>query len=633
MNRGWLVVLMSAVIATRAFPADTSATPVAAAPPDPEMAGLMAVLAEETAVATKTRMNSDSVPGLVTVLHGDEMLALGAETVWDALAFVPGLYTVRDRFGTPSVIVRGTEFPFNSGNVKVLINGIALSRENAGINGILLQVPIQQVERIEVIRGPGSVVYGDFAFMGLVNVITRDKGSQIYARYGADGALSGGGQVAAKLGGFEVGAAAAGLTNDDAPFGAPVVGDDDRTWGSAFARRGGFSVVGERITRSSTAGNPGTTPGPNDQEHWGVEVRQGHDVRPALRLEARAGFKHNRFTTVNLFDGDQEDLGLDVHWRPARHTWLAGIAYSHGHIDSAAARIIVPGPPTDQPPAYKTVSDQSRDVVSAALQDRFDVSDAVSFTAGARFDHYSDLGKSRLTPRASVVWRVSDKNILKLQHAEGFRAPTYFELYSTGPATTGPANPNLDFEVNGTTELNYVHRRPRMVARATLFRSRLRDMTFVAAGGLFASVKSGSADGLELEWEQQVHGKLKAQSNFSWVDQQDNRNPDQVSRRSPAGAKWLGNVGLLFQPTRHSMLTTHWNHVDRPSDTLDARGYDLIDAAATWRDVPAAGLQLRGGIKNVFDRDVRYIVVRPDATTDAFHYPRRTFWVQLAFSR
>ena len=631
-TRWWLAALTAAAPLVQA--AETAGTQMASASPSPdaEVASLMAVLAEETAVATKTRMNSDSVPGLVTVLHGDEMLALGAETVWDALAFVPGLYMVRDRGGTPSVIVRGTEFPFNSGNVKILVNGIALSRENAGINGILLQIPIQQVDRVEVIRGPGSVVYGDFAFMGLVNVVTRDKGTHVYLRYGGDGALSGGGQAAGRVGGWEMGALAAGLRNDDAPFGLPAEGEEDRTWGTAFMRRGGFSLVAERIDRDWTSGNPGQVATPNDQVHWDLEVRQSVDLRHGLRLEGHAGYRDNHFVTANRFDGDQKELGLDLYGKRGRHTWLAGVGRNAGHIDEAAMRLMTPA---GQPPAYRTVTDASREVWSATLQDAFDASESFSMTAGARFDRYSDLQKSRLTPRASLVWRASDQHIFKLQYAEGFRAPAYFELYSTGPTTFGDANRALKFEVNATTELNYVHRRPRMVARATLFRSRLRDMTFVAPlpAGIFDSRKSGRADGVELEWEQQIGTKLKAQANLSWVDQQDDRNPQDITRRSPAGARLLGNLAVLAQPTRHSTLTTWWNHVDRPNDNVDARGYDLVNVGAAWRDVPLSGLQLRAGVKNVFDAQPKYVQVRPDGTTDFIPFRGRTVWVQLSWSR
>jgi outer membrane receptor for ferrienterochelin and colicins len=599
----------------------------ASAAADPELAALLAVLQEETSVATKTRLNSDFVPGLVTVLHGDELLSMGAETVWDALSMVPGLYAVRDRGGTPSVIVRGTEFPFNSGNVKVLVNGVALSREAAGINGIVLQIPLQQVERIEVIRGPGSVVYGDFAFMGLVNVVTRQKGIHLHARYGGDHARSGGVHAAGKVGAWEMGLTAAGLTNDEAPFAEPNLGEEDRAWGSAFLRRGGLSLTAQGIRRGWTSAAPGQTGTRNEQEHWAVDGRYGRDLGSGLRLEARAAYKDNRFATNTTFDGDDLDLGLDIHGSRGRHSWLAGVGYNHGRIHEAVQRLMTP---PGQPPRTRSIADASRNVWSATLQDRFDVSDALSLTAGARFDDYSDVGDRRITPRAAIVWRVSEKNILKVQHAEGFRAPAFFELYAGGTA-----NQDLGFEVNATTELNYVHRRPRMVARATLFRSRLRNMTFVGPppGTLFESVKAGNAHGAEVELEQQIGSRLKVLANVSWVDQEDNRNPTQTMRRSPAGAEWLGNLGVLFRPLHATVLSARWNHVGRSGATAETGGYDLVDIAATRHDIFGSGLQVRAGAKNVVDADVRYIGVRPNGDLDIGHFPRRTFWIQVAWSR
>ena len=96
-----------------------------------EESKLLAILAEETAVATKTRVNGDFVPGIVSVLHGDELEALGIETAWEALSLVPGIEAVRDPTGNPNVIVRGLEFPFNSGNVKILI---ARRSRNSGLS-------------------------------------------------------------------------------------------------------------------------------------------------------------------------------------------------------------------------------------------------------------------------------------------------------------------------------------------------------------------------------------------------------------------------------------------------------------------------------------------------------------------
>ena len=85
-------VLLAALLAVPA-----AAQQTAQVEPEPELEDLLAILQEETAVASKARMNADFVPGMVTVLHGADMEALGVETVWEALSMVPGLQAIRDR--------------------------------------------------------------------------------------------------------------------------------------------------------------------------------------------------------------------------------------------------------------------------------------------------------------------------------------------------------------------------------------------------------------------------------------------------------------------------------------------------------------------------------------------------------
>ncbi len=149
---------------------------------DKELEDLLSVVQQETQLATKTRMNSDYVPGIVTVLDGNDLEALGVTTAGEALGLIPGIIYQRDRNGVPNVIVRGLDFPFNSGNIQIQINGIPLVRADAGFNSAALLIPVEQIDRIEVIRGPGSVVYGDYAFMGLVNIITRGEGTRAFGR-------------------------------------------------------------------------------------------------------------------------------------------------------------------------------------------------------------------------------------------------------------------------------------------------------------------------------------------------------------------------------------------------------------------------------------------------------------------
>ncbi len=140
-----------------------------------ELAALLSIFAEETELATRSKINSDFVPGIITILHGYDLEALGIRTVWEALGLVPGLQIRVNQTQSPGAIVRGVEAAFNSGNIKVQVNSVAASQEFSGVEVAALYLPIELVDRIEVVRGPGSSIYGNAAFSGLINVITREE--------------------------------------------------------------------------------------------------------------------------------------------------------------------------------------------------------------------------------------------------------------------------------------------------------------------------------------------------------------------------------------------------------------------------------------------------------------------------
>ena len=196
-----------------------------------ELAELMSIVEQETEVATKTRMNSDYVPGIVTVLEGDELEALGIATAADALSLVPGMQATRDSRSSALVLVRGIDFPFNSGNIQILINGIALTRQDAGVNAAALLIPVEQIERIEIIRGPGSVIHGDFAFMGLVNILLRKDGVRVFGRLETPhGSFDGGGHGAWHMGRAKLAASLSRFTSDDTRASTNGI-DEDRWFG------------------------------------------------------------------------------------------------------------------------------------------------------------------------------------------------------------------------------------------------------------------------------------------------------------------------------------------------------------------------------------------------------------------
>ena len=148
---------------------------------------LIAVMEQTTEIATTTKLNADFVPGMVTVLDGNDLESRGIHRVIDALSLVPGL---DKSFSDP--VVRGIS-KWGSGKVKILIDGVNFSESTMASANPPYLLPIAMVDRIEIIRGPGSAVYGEYAYTGVINVITRKQGKRVYGLYSDFNTYEGGG--------------------------------------------------------------------------------------------------------------------------------------------------------------------------------------------------------------------------------------------------------------------------------------------------------------------------------------------------------------------------------------------------------------------------------------------------------
>jgi iron complex outermembrane receptor protein len=574
-----------------------------------ELADLLSIVQQETDVATKTRMNSDYVPGIVTVLEGDDLEALGVATAGEALGLVPGMVPQLDDRASESVIVRGLDFPFNNGNVLILVNSIPLSRQDSGINSSALSMPVEQIERIEVIRGPGSVLYGDYAFMGLVNIVTRKEATRVFTRAESPHPL------------YELGARSqwsAGGTKFGINLSRAEASTDDRWFGTASIEHGGFAITAETQRRSYTP-----TVGPLYSETSNaIDGKYAAAITPHLRSESHLLYlKNDLDDTGSQFSGDLWRLSTNATWDVKRQSILFGADYTSSKIDRGSHRI--PGPPGQPPGAPQLLAEnKTRDITGFTLQDQIEVAKKLSIIAGARYDSYSDF-QSRTTPRAAIIFRASEHHILKAQYAEGFRPPTFFELYPPAPGRT----PHYAFETNATTELNYVYRDADRVGRLTLFRSVISDM--IQPGGVLIP-KDAKAVGEEAEWSQQLGAAVKIDSNLSHVDTVDPRVSLTRDADNAVSPHWLGNLALFYRPAHALVVGARYHYVgDRPAGD----GFRTLDLTLSREDLFIRGLQIRAGVKNAADDKITYFTQRPTGDVVEFDYPGRSVWLQLSWKR
>lgn len=593
------------------------------------LAALLEVLEEETGVATKTRMNSDYVPGMVTILHGEHLTALGLSTVGEALSLVPGIQLSRIQSGEPTLKVRGLAFPFNAGKVKVLLNSIALSRESSGINSSVLRIPVEQVDRIEVIRGPGSSLYGDFALAGVVNIITRKTGNLLFARAGTKGSETGGGLISHETAKkeFHISGNISLSHGGDHGAAAALDPEEDRSVGVFQLGYKGFNLTAQGIRRRVELDHlPPSQPFPVRRERrersWAVEARQAFEPDRNLEVETYISFLRNDFHSTappGEFLGNRLEAGGDMNWSGwSGHRILLGLSFSESDIDDALDK-----------PAFSAplrISGINRRAWSLGLQDEVSLGDNFLLTLGGRLDDRDDVG-GILTPRIAAVYRPGGGHVVKAQYAHGFHAPTFWELYDTGTANT-----TLDYETIETTELVYIFRGPEFVSRATLFYSRLDDMPARNADGSFSNALEVRSRGIELEWEQQLNERFRWQANVSFVDTWDQRAGSGTGGHSPGVSDWLGNLAFFYRIFPDWLISGRLLHVgDRHDADGWVDGYDRLDITVSRTNFLDTGAVLRLGVSNILGDSITYLTQRPGHPLQGAEYGGLSFRVGISW--
>jgi outer membrane receptor protein involved in Fe transport len=129
-------------------------------------------------IATGSTQPLRRAPAVATVITAEDIRAMGASDLDEVLETVPGMHVARSPINyEPLYVVRGI-FTINNPQILVLLNGVPMTTLLSGSRGVVWgNYPVEHIARIEVIRGPGSALYGADAFSGVVNIITKAAGA------------------------------------------------------------------------------------------------------------------------------------------------------------------------------------------------------------------------------------------------------------------------------------------------------------------------------------------------------------------------------------------------------------------------------------------------------------------------
>ncbi len=137
--------------------------------------------------AGENYLNIDYTPSVVSVIKKEQLLLLGVNTLFEALDIIPGIQTSVSNIGIKKVIVRGVDSPnnFTFDKMKLQIDGSPIEMALFNNSSLYLDMPIQIIERIEILRGPASALYGNGAFSGVINVVTQKGSSSVFVATGS----------------------------------------------------------------------------------------------------------------------------------------------------------------------------------------------------------------------------------------------------------------------------------------------------------------------------------------------------------------------------------------------------------------------------------------------------------------
>ena len=471
------------------------------------------VLKPVVVTATRFPVAVDVVASAVTVIGGAELRAQGVRSVAEALRHVPGVAVVETGSfgGQTSLFLRGGESDY----VKVLLDGVPLNQAGGGLD--LADLTTDNVDRIEVVRGPGSVLYGSDAMTGVIQIFTRmgqgapRVGAELRAgTYGTtDGAveLSGGGPgVSYSVRASRFGSDGLYPRNNqyrNAVVSARVrVAPDARTDANLSYRYGDdvyhFPTDEKGLPADSNkfSGERGPT----------LSLAVGRVLGAGLEARVEGSLREARLLFVDDPDSPGEDGafwsrdyvrrargGVLLTWRPRGAALAAGVDYEderqRGRSEFSAS--------------YGTFPDSiavRRWTAGYYAQALLGTTGPVAVTLGARVDDNSQFG-GHATFRAGATWRLDANTRFRATIGTGFKEPTFFENFASGFVR---GNPNLDPERSRSWEAGLEHTLPggRVSFAVTYFDQRFRDLiefTFAPPPGEpnYFNVAGATADGAE----------------------------------------------------------------------------------------------------------------------------------------
>ncbi|MGD0651106.1 MAG: TonB-dependent receptor [Verrucomicrobiia bacterium] len=405
----------------------------------------------EEVVVTGTRIPTEveTAPNSITVVPHEQIEQTQAQTVQEVLRDVPGVEVAQtgQPGGQTSVFLRGA----NGEHTLVLIDGV---RVNNAFNSAFdfANLPVDNIDHIEILRGPQGTLYGSEAMGGVINIVTKRGAAQptgsVLVEGGSDDAFRSRGSFAGTFGKLSLSAATSYFSSDNERTNSEV-----RIWDASgqaayqLLERLDVSLLGTWLKSHAGTPNDRFTNDPNDflnnenslvvlklhgqpTEWWDARLTLSHAHERGFfdQPTPNPPFFFGPFSETTVSDRDQIDF-QNIFSIGDQHKILAGGSFDNSHADDTS---VFSGSPTF---LRRTVEDK-------ALYGQYDFSpmSRLTLTGGGRVDDYTTFGAHGTYRFAARFTAPETETIFRASVGTGFRAPPIRQL------STVFGNPNLDPE-------------------------------------------------------------------------------------------------------------------------------------------------------------------------------------------
>jgi iron complex outermembrane receptor protein len=584
--------------------------------------------------------NDREAPSSVTVITSDQIRRFGYRTLADVLRSVRGFYISYDR-NYSYVGVRGLGPPgdYNT-RILLLLNGHRLTDDlyNSALIGTEFQLDVSLIDRVEIVRGPSSSLYGNSAFFAVVNVITRDaqsvrgielsgeadgfgtyKGRSTYGQqfhHGIELLLSG--TVSESAGPARLFFPA--FNSPAQNHGYAIHADDDSSksfFGNLKVAHFTLEAVGSTREKGIPTGafntvfNDDRTRTVDDRGY--LDVRYDRTFRRDSQFTARVYFDRVNYHGVYVYPPAQpqgpdvlnEDLGRG-DWFGISGNLTTSLKRRHKLTFGADFRddLRQEQENYNQNPLLLYLQDRHDSKEWAVYaQDEFSLRKGLILNAGLRHDQYETFGGTT-NPRIALIYSPLSRTTFKAIYGRAFRAPNNYELYYHDGVTL-EANPHLKPERIRTAELVWEQELgSRLRFTVDGFDNHITGLitqqTDPATGLLFYANREGARSrGLELELAGTA-GRLEGRVSYSLQRTVDGRTHISLTNSPRQSAKM--NV---ICPMAHRSVFLAWEaqYTDsrRTLATSPAGAFAIANVTVSSREF-GGGFRVSGSVYNVFGR-------------------------------